>query len=104
MADPSGVGRRVPVFALGRRRVELHQLESSVAVGGLQHRERRVDAVEPHDPVHPAALDLPVALRLESELDEELRRGLEVVNHDADVIHPLDSHVFDGRRSSSPAV
>ena len=38
-----------------------------------------------------------LALQLESELDEELRRGREVVDHDADVLHPLDRHVLDGK-------
>jgi sugar lactone lactonase YvrE len=33
--------------------------------------------------------------RHESELDEELGRGCDVVNHDADVLHSLDRHVFD---------
>jgi hypothetical protein len=28
-------------------------------------------------------------------------RGCEVVNHDADVLHPLDSHVFDGKEPDS---
>ena len=37
----------------------------------------------------------PLALQHESELDEELSRGREVVNHDADVVHPLDSHALD---------
>jgi hypothetical protein len=36
-------------------------------------------------------------LQLESELGEELSRGCEVVNRDADVLHPLESHVFDGK-------
>jgi hypothetical protein len=40
-----------------------------------------------------------LALQLESELDEELDRGREVVNHDADVIHPLDGHVLDRTES-----
>jgi hypothetical protein len=31
----------------------------------------------------------PSPLQHESELDEELSRGREVVNHDADVLHPL---------------
>ena len=35
--------------------------------------------------------------QLESELDEELSRGSEVVDHDADVVHPLDRHVLDGK-------
>ena len=77
-----------------RRRVELRQLESSVAVRGLQHRDLCPDAVEPHDAVHPAALYRPLALQLEAEFDEELGCGREVVNHDADVLHPLDRHVL----------
>jgi hypothetical protein len=83
------------VAALGRRLVEFRQLESSVAVRGLQDRDLCPDAVEPHDAVHPAALDRPLALQLESEFDEELSCGREVVNHDADVLHPLESHVLD---------
>src|SRR5205807_10378309 len=74
------------------------QLESSVAVRGLQDRDLCPDPVEPHDAVHPAALDRPLALQLESEFDE-LGCGREVVNHDADVLHPLDRHVLDGKES-----
>jgi hypothetical protein len=77
--------------------VELRQLESSVAVRSLHHRNLRPYALEPHDAIHPAALDGPLALQLESELDEELGRGREVVNDDADVLHPLDRHVLDGK-------
>ena len=76
-------------------------LESSVAVRSLHHRNVRAYALEPHDAVHPATLDRSLALQHESELDEELSRGCEVVNHDADVIHPLDSHVFDGKEPDS---
>ena len=47
MAEAWGVRRRVPVGAQARRGVKLHQLEPSVAVRGLQHRERRPDAREP---------------------------------------------------------
>jgi hypothetical protein len=75
--------------------VELHQLESSVAVRSLHHRIVHPHALKPHDAVHPASLDRPLTLQLESELDEELSRGREVVNHDPDVLHPLDSHVLD---------
>jgi hypothetical protein len=53
----------------------------------------------PVDAVHRAAFDGPLALQLESEFDEELGCGLEVVNHDADVLHPLDRHVLDGKES-----
>jgi hypothetical protein len=77
--------------------VELHQLESSAAVRSLHHREPRPYALEPHDAVHPATPDGPLALQLESELDEKLSRGREVVNDDAHVVHPLDRHVLDGK-------
>src|SRR5204862_7381897 len=65
MADAPRICRRLRVAALGRRRAELDQLEPSVAVRGLHHRVLNLDALEPHDAVHPAAVDLPLALRLE---------------------------------------
>jgi len=49
--------------------------------------------------IHPAALDLTLAPRLESELDEELDCGCEVIDDDADVLHPLDRHLLDGKES-----
>ena len=36
-----------------------------------------------------------LVLQLESELDEEPRRGREVVDHDPHVLHPLDRHPPD---------
>jgi hypothetical protein len=36
----------------------------------------------------------PLALQLESELDEERRRGREVVDHDAHVLRTLDRRVL----------
>ena len=67
VANARRVRRRVPVVGLARRRVELHQLQSSVAVRSLHHRSVRPDALEPHDAIHPAALDRPLALQLESD-------------------------------------
>ena len=81
--------------------MELRQLESSVAVRSLEHRNVRPYALEPHDAVHPATFDGRLALQHESELDEELGRRREVVNHDADVVHPLDRHAFDGNQPDS---
>src|SRR3989442_9722306 len=95
MADTRGVRRRMPVAAPARRGVKLRQLEPSVAVRGLHHHNLRPDALEPHHAVHPIALDRPLALQLESELDEERRRGREVVYHDAHVVHALDRHGLD---------
>jgi hypothetical protein len=75
VAETRRVGRRVPVVALVRRRVELHELESSVTVRSLHHRTVNADALEPHDAIHPAALDRKFTLQLEAELDEELGRS-----------------------------
>jgi hypothetical protein len=41
----------------------------------------------------------PFSPQLESKFDEELGCGREVVNHDADVLHPLDRHVLYGNES-----
>jgi hypothetical protein len=57
MAEARGVRRRVPIAALVHWRIELRQLEPSVAVRGLHDRDLCPDALEPHDTVHPAALD-----------------------------------------------
>ncbi len=71
------------------------QLEASVAVRSFQHRDLGPDALEPHHAVDPLALDRRLALQLEPQLDEEHRRGREVVDHDAHVIHSLDRHALD---------
>jgi hypothetical protein len=62
MAEARGVRRRVSVAARARRGVNLHQLEPSVAVRGLHHRDVHPDALEPHHAVHPIALDRRLAL------------------------------------------
>jgi hypothetical protein len=54
------------------------------------------DVLEPYNAVDPTALDRPLALWLESKLDEERYRGREVVDHDAHVVHALDRHALDG--------
>ena len=61
-----------------------------MAVRGLHHRDLCPDALEPHA-VHPTALDRPLALQLESRLDEERRRGRQVVDHDAHALHTFGS-------------
>jgi len=43
--------------------------------------------------------DRPLALQPESELNEERRRGGEVVDHDADVVHAFDRHARVRRHS-----
>lgn len=94
MAEAWSVRGCVRVAALGRRRVELHQLDFSVTVRGPQHRELRLGSFQPDDAVNPAAFDLGRASRLQSQYDEELDCGREVVDHDTDVFHPLDRHLL----------
>jgi hypothetical protein len=103
LADAQDVRRRVPVAAPDRGGVELHQLEPAASVRRLHHRVLHPDALEPHHAVHPTALNLPFSLQLESEFDEERRRGLEVVEHDAHVLHELDCHALDGSGATAPA-
>ena len=55
----------MPVAAPARRGVKLRQLEPSVAIRGLHHRDLRPDALKPHHPVHLTALDRPLALQVE---------------------------------------
>jgi len=70
--------------------------------GDLHHRELHPDAREPDDAVHPTVVDRCPALQLESELEEERRRGREVVEHDAYVLHALDRHALAGTCSQQP--
>jgi hypothetical protein len=100
-ADTQGVRRRVPVAAPGRRGVKLHQFEPSMAVRSLQHRYVHADALEPHHTVHPTALDRPLTQHLESELDEEPRRGRKVVDHDAHVLQALNRHALDDSNTAT---
>jgi hypothetical protein len=73
-----------------------------VAVPGLHHRDLRSDALEPHHAVHSTALDRPLALQLESELEKERRHGREVVDHNAHVLYALDRHALDGKDTTAP--
>jgi hypothetical protein len=81
--------------------MEFRQLKSTVAVRSLQDGDVRPYVLEPHDAVHPVTLDGPLALQHEPELDKKLSRGGEVVNHDADVLHPFDTHVFNRNEPDS---
>src|SRR5512133_3897723 len=98
---PKGVRRRVPVATPSRRGVKLHQFEPSMAFRSLQHRDVHADALEPHHTVHPTALNRPLTQHLESELDEERRRGREVVDHDAHVLQVLNRHALDASNTAT---
>ena len=65
------------------------------AVRRLHHRIRHPDSFEPRRG-HPATIDRPLAPQLEPEFDEELSRGREVVDHDADVFDSEDLEAYPG--------
>jgi hypothetical protein len=75
-----------------RWRVELRQLHPAVAVRGPHHGDVGTDALEPDDAVHRRSLDRRLAFQLHTELGEERLGGLEVVDHDEDVVHPQNRH------------
>jgi hypothetical protein len=74
-----------------------------MAVQSLHHRDIHADTLETHHTVHPIALDRPLTRQLESELDEERRRGGEVLDHDAHVVQALDRHALDCSDATAPA-
>src|SRR3954468_6666073 len=94
-ADPERVHRNV----LGPssdcfRRVELVQLDPSVAVRSAHQREGSTDVPEADETIYRGALDGRLALQLHTKLDKERLRSLKVVDHNEDVVHPLERHVF----------
>jgi hypothetical protein len=96
------VGRRVLRVGDDRRGgVVLGQLQPAVAVRGPHHRDVAPDAVEPDGAVRPEAFDLRLAFQLHAELGEKRDGSIQVVDDDADVVHPLNGHVrepSDSRR------
>src|SRR5215204_7652983 len=84
------VDRCVRLSADRRRRLELRQLDPAVAVRGSQHRDVASDTIEPDEAVHAWTLDCRLALQLQTKFDEEGDRSREVVDDDADVVHPFD--------------
>src|SRR5262249_45901104 len=84
-----------------RRRVELVQLKSAVAVRSPHHRNLASNVLEANDTVHPAPLDGHLALQLHPKFDKERLRSLKVLDHDENVVHSFERHVLpsQGHRS-----
>src|SRR5436305_9227391 len=73
-------------------RVELVELDATVAVRGPHQCEGGANVLEPDQAVDRRTLDLRLAFELEAEFDEERLGRLEVVNNDENVVHPLNRH------------
>jgi len=76
-----------------RRRVELGQLNPTVAVRGPHRRDLALNVLKPNDKVHPASLEWHLALQLHTKLDKKRLRSLKVVDHDKNVVNPLKRHL-----------
>ena len=64
-----------------------------MAVRGPHHCDVDSDAVEPDDAVHPTSLDWHFDLQLQTKLDKESDSRCEVVDNNADMVHPPYRHV-----------
>ena len=80
-------------FGLDELRIaEPRQLDPPVAVWGPHHRDVDLDAFEPVETIHPGAFDRHLAFKRHAERGEEGNCGLQVIDDDADMVHPLDRH------------
>jgi glycosyltransferase involved in cell wall biosynthesis len=87
------VGRRVlGLGAVRRGSMVLGQLQLAVAVRSPHHCDLAPDTVESDGAVRPEAFDLSLAFQLHAELGEECHGGVQVVDDDGDVVHPLNAH------------
>src|SRR6266540_5428506 len=75
-------------------RVELVELDATVAVRGPHQREGGANILEPDQAVDRRSLDLRLAFELEAEFDEERLGRLEVIDNDENVVHALNRHVL----------
>jgi len=97
-ADPECVQRSVRGPSSDRlRRVELVQLDPSVAVRSAHQCEGSTDVLKADETIYRGALDGRLALQLESEVEKEGLRGLKVVDDDKDVVHSFKRHVLPSK-------
>src|SRR5258708_38335669 len=92
------VMRRALRLSAGRRGGEvLGKLQPAVAVWGSHHRDVAAHAVESDGAVRPRAFDMGLSFQLHAELGEERDSRVQVVDDDADVVHPLKGHVSEDK-------
>src|SRR2546427_180672 len=94
-ADPEFVHRSVLGPSSDRfRRVELVQLDPSVAIRCAHQREGSTDVLKANETIYGGALDGRLALQLESEFEKEGLRGFKVVDDDEDIVHSFKRHIL----------
>jgi hypothetical protein len=75
-------------------RVELVQLDPSVAVRSAHQREGSTDVLKADETIYRGAIDGRLALQLESEFEKEGLHGLKVIDDDEDVVIRLSVMFF----------
>jgi hypothetical protein len=65
-----------------------------VAVRGLHHRDLAFDALESNDDIHPSPLERHLTLQLHTKLYKKSFRGLKVLDHEENVVHPSKRHLL----------
>src|SRR5687767_12205842 len=74
------------------RREESGHLEPAVTVRRTHHGNLDAHVAQSSDAICPVSFDWGAPLELEAEFGEELKGGVDVFYHDADVVHTLDRH------------
>jgi hypothetical protein len=88
-----GVHRGVPVIGDHTRREKARELEPAVAVRRAHHGGLDALVAQSSDAPCPRSFHHGSPFELEAELAEELDRRVEVLDDDADVVHPFECHV-----------
>src|ERR687892_1674453 len=88
-----GVHRGVPVIGDHRRREKARELEPAVAVRRAHHGGLDALVAQSSDAPCPLSFHPGSPFELEAELAKELDRRWEVLDDDADVVHPLKRHL-----------
>src|SRR5262249_49083825 len=74
-----------------RWREESGQFEPAMTVWRTHHGDFDAHVVQSSDAISPVSFDWGTSLEIETKVGEELNRGIDVLHHDADVVHSLDS-------------
>src|SRR5687767_1555271 len=74
------------------RREESGHLEPAVTVRRTHHGNLYAHVAQSSDAICPVSFDWDAPLELEAKFGEELNGGVDVFDHDADVVHTLDRH------------
>src|SRR5262249_51337599 len=87
-----GVHRNATVIGDHRWRKESGDLEPAVTVRRTHHGNFHAHIPQSSDAICPVSLDWGAPLELKAKFGKKLNGGINVFNHDADVVHTLHRH------------